>query len=71
VPGGQVEFDLTIDAIQGTDVTVTGLVGSLPAGGSDTFSVAWDTSGKPVGTYDGLVSSALPTRRARYGSRSR
>jgi hypothetical protein len=55
VPGGQAEFDLTIDAIQGTDVTVTGLVGSLSAGGSDTFSVAWDTSGKPAGTYDGLV----------------
>jgi len=55
VPGGSDAFDLTIDAVQGTDVAVAGLAGSLPAGGSDTFSVAWDVTGKAAGTYSGLV----------------
>jgi len=55
VPGGSDAFDLTIDAIQGTDVTVSGLAGSIAAGGSDTFTIAWTTSGKPSGTYHGVV----------------
>ena len=55
VPGGSDEFDLTIDAVQGTDVTVAGLASSLPAGGSDTFTIAWNTTGKAPGTYRGLV----------------
>ena len=52
---GSDDFDLTINAVQGTDVTVSGLAASIPAGGSDTFQVAWSTAGKPAGTYDGLV----------------
>ena len=55
VPGGSDAFDLTIDAIQGTDVTVSGLAGSIAAGGSDTFTIAWTASGKPSGTYHGVV----------------
>jgi hypothetical protein len=55
VPSGSDQFDLTIDAVQGSEVTVSGLVGSLPAGGSDTFSVAWDVTGKAAGTYNGFV----------------
>ena len=57
---GSDEFDLTIDAVQGTDVTVNGLAASFPAGGSDTFSVAWDTAGLAAGTYQGFVAIGTP-----------
>ena len=53
---GTDQFDLTIDAVQGTDVTVSGLAASIPAGGSDTFTVAWDTAGLAAGTYRGFVT---------------
>ena len=56
VPGGSDEFDLTIDAVQGTAVSVSGLAASIPAGGSDTFAVAWDTTGLASGTYHGFVA---------------
>ena len=52
---GSDDFDLTINAVQGTDVTVTGLASSIPAGGSDTFEVAWSVAGKPAGVYQGFV----------------
>lgn len=55
VPGGSAPFTLTIDAIQGTDVSVSGLPSSIPAGGSATVTVTWDASGKPAGTYKGVV----------------
>jgi hypothetical protein len=52
---GSDDFDLTINAVQGTDVTVSGLASSIPAGGTDSFQVAWSIAGRPAGTYDGLV----------------
>ena len=55
VVDGTDEFDLTINAVQGTDVTVTGLAPSIGAGGSDTFEIAWSAAGKPAGTYQGIV----------------
>ncbi|KPV53844.1 hypothetical protein SE17_07270 [Kouleothrix aurantiaca] len=64
VPGGSAPFTLTIDAIQGTDVRLSGLPSSIPAGGSATLTVAWDASGKPAGTYKGVVffgPAAAPT----------
>jgi hypothetical protein len=48
-------FELTINAVQGYDVTVTNLPASIPAGGSDTLTVEWDTTGFAPGTYYGLV----------------
>ena len=55
VVDGTDEFDLTINAVQGIDVTVTGLAPSIVAGGSDIFEIAWSTAGKPAGTYQGVV----------------
>jgi len=55
VPTGSTSFDLTINAVQGYDVTVSDLPASIPAGGSGTLTVAWDTAGFVPGTYFGLV----------------
>jgi hypothetical protein len=55
VPTGSTSFDLTINAVQGYDVTVTDLPESIPAGGSDSITVNWDTTGFASGTYFGLV----------------
>ena len=45
VPNGSAPVTLTIDAIQGADVRLSGLPGSIPAGGSATLTVAWDATG--------------------------
>ena len=55
VPGGTAPFDLTVDAVQGSDVTVSGLPSAIPAGGSAEITVSWNAAGKPAGTYNGLV----------------
>jgi hypothetical protein len=55
VPGGTDTFELTINAVQGYDITITNLPGSIPAGGSGEITVHWDSSGKPSGIYYGLV----------------
>jgi len=55
VPMGEDQFDLTINAVQGYDVTVTDLPSEIPAGGTATLTVNWDTTGKAPGTYYGLV----------------
>ena len=55
VPGGSTLFDLTINAVEGYDVTVTNLPPSIPAGGSASITVNWDTTGFSPGTYHGLV----------------
>ncbi len=55
VPTSPDTFDLTINAVQGTDVSVSSLPASIPAGGSATMDVNWDTTGFAPGTYYGLV----------------
>jgi len=55
VPVSPSTFALTINAVQGYDVWVSDLPASIPAGGSDTLMVHWDTSGFAAGTYYGLV----------------
>ena len=55
VPTGQDTFDLTIDAIQGNDITVSNLPTSIPAGGSATITISWSTAGKAPGVYKGLI----------------
>ena len=55
VPSGSDTFELTINAVQGTDVTVSNLPASIPAGGSATIDVNWDTTGFASGTYYGLI----------------
>ena len=55
VPGGADTFELTINAVQGTNVSVSNLPASIPAGGSATIDVNWDTTGFAAGTYYGLI----------------
>ncbi|MAT95729.1 MAG: hypothetical protein CL608_01070 [Anaerolineaceae bacterium] len=55
VPSGSDTFELTINAVQGSDVTVSNLPPSIPAGGSATVDVNWDTTGFASGTYYGLI----------------
>lgn len=55
VPAGTDTFELTINAVQGYNVTVTNLPASIPAGDSATLTVNWDTTGFAPGTYFGLV----------------
>jgi hypothetical protein len=55
VPGGSDTFDLTINAVQGYDITVDNLPASVPAGGTASFDVTTDTTGFAPGTYSGLV----------------
>lgn len=63
VPSGSITFNLNINAIQGLDLTVSGLPSQLAAGAMGRFSVRANTAGKPAGTYDGLLvigTSAAP-----------
>ena len=55
VPVSPETFDLTINAVQGSDVTVSNLPASIPAGSSATMDVNWDTTGFAPGTYYGLI----------------
>jgi hypothetical protein len=41
--------------VQGNDITVSNLPSSIPANGSASITVSWDTSGLAPGTYHGLV----------------
>ncbi|RMH00310.1 MAG: hypothetical protein D6706_04270 [Chloroflexi bacterium] len=55
VPVGTDTFELTINAVQGTDVSVSNLPAAIPAGGSASITVDWDTTGFAPGTYFGLI----------------
>lgn len=55
VPGGSTEFDLAIDAVQGSDISAVSSTSFIRAGGSGQITVSWDLTGRPAGTYRGLV----------------
>jgi hypothetical protein len=55
VPAGTTSFNLTINAVQGFDVTVDHLPHRIRPGGSATITVCWEAAGKAPGTYFGLV----------------
>lgn len=55
VPAGTDTFELTVNAVQGYDVSATNLPASIAPGGSATITVEWDTTGFAPGTYNGLV----------------
>jgi hypothetical protein len=55
VPAGTDTFKLTVNAVQGYDVTVSNLPSEIPANGSATMTVNWDTTGYAPGTYYGLI----------------
>jgi hypothetical protein len=54
VPSGSDTFELTINAVQGHDVTATA-PSDIPAGSTGSINISWDTSGYTPGTYYGLV----------------
>ncbi len=55
VPAGSATFDLTIDAVQGLDMTASNLPSRIDPGQTATFKVNWNTTGKAPGTYAGLI----------------
>lgn len=55
VPAGTATFDLSVDAVQGDDVTVSDVPEEIPAGGQATLTINWDATGKEPGTYRGFV----------------
>ncbi len=55
VTDGSETFALTINAIQGNDISVTCVTQSIPAGGSGVIEAAIDTTGFNPGTYYGMI----------------
>ncbi len=56
VPGGSQPFDITINAIQGTDLNVSGVPsGPVAAGSPVTFQVSFSKTVTPPATYYGLL----------------
>jgi hypothetical protein len=61
VPAGTATFDLTINAIQGFDLSVSRVPsGPIIAGRTYHFDLAWKTAGFAPGTYSGLVLLGPP-----------
>ena len=54
VPSGSDTFELTVNAVQGHDVSATAPA-DIPAGSTGSIDISWDTSGYTPGTYYGLV----------------
>jgi hypothetical protein len=52
---GNPSFDLTIDAVQGFDISVDSAPGAILAGGNGDLTVGWDITGRAAGTYGGLI----------------
>jgi len=55
VPRGSTTFNLTVNAVQGFDLTVDDLPSRLRPGETATITVNWDTTGKAPGIYSGLI----------------
>ena len=60
VTGGSDTFELTVNAVQGTDISAVAGSGPLNAGQVRNVSVSWDLSGRPAGTYTGVVLLGPP-----------
>ncbi len=60
VTGGSDTFELTINAVQGTDIDATAQSGALDAGGTKEITVSWDLAGRPAGVYNGVVLLGPP-----------
>jgi hypothetical protein len=55
VPGGSDTFELTINAIEGYDISIVSAPASIPAGGEGEIQILVDTTGFAPGMYYGLV----------------
>jgi hypothetical protein len=61
VPGGASTFDIAVNAVQGTDVSVSELPeGTIEAGRTYNFKVDIQGEGKEPGTYTGLLTLGPP-----------
>jgi hypothetical protein len=61
VSGGESTFDISVNAVQGTDVAVTDLPeGTIEAGRTYNFKVDVDATGKEPGVYTGVVTLGPP-----------
>ncbi len=55
VPAGSDNFEFTVNAVQGFDLSVTDLPAAINAGDSADITINWDTTGFAPGTYQGLI----------------
>ena len=60
VTGGVDTFELTINAVQGTDISAVAQPGPINANGVKTIEVSWNLSGRPAGDYKGVVLFGPP-----------
>lgn len=60
VAGGTDTFELTINAVQGNDITASAQTGPISEGGVKTVTVSWNLAGRPAGTYSGVVLLGPP-----------
>jgi hypothetical protein len=55
VPGGSDTFELTINAIEGYDISIVSTPANIPAGTEGVINIAVDTTGFAPGKYYGLI----------------
>ncbi|CAN5798957.1 hypothetical protein BH23CHL2_BH23CHL2_17480 [soil metagenome] len=60
VVGGVDTFDLTINAVQGSDIVAVADPGPVSPGGVKKVKVSWNLTGKPAGVYQGVVLIGPP-----------
>jgi hypothetical protein len=61
IPTGESTFDLTINVVQGDDITTTGLPeGAVTAGFPQTFTIEFHPEGVAPGVYEGLIALGPP-----------
>jgi hypothetical protein len=60
VAGGSDTFELTVNAVQGTDISASAQSGPLSAGQVKEITVSWNLSGRPPGVYHGVVLLGPP-----------
>ncbi len=61
IPTEESTFDLTINIVQGDDITVSGLPeGAITAGFPQTFTIEFSPEGVAPGVYEGLIALGPP-----------
>lgn len=60
VPTGEDTFELSVEAVQGTDLTATAQSGALAPNTVKTITVSWNLGNRPAGVYQGVVLFGPP-----------
>lgn len=60
VTGGSDTFELTVNAVQGTDIVATAQSGPISPGQTKQVTVSWDLAGREGGVYSGVVLLGPP-----------